>query len=54
MLGPGNEEAAHQALNEWPGGLQVGGGINDKNAAQWIAAGAEKVSGGGEAISWPM
>lgn len=54
MLGPSNEEAAHQALDEWPGGLQVGGGINDKNAAEWVAAGAEKVSGCSEAILWPM
>ena len=44
MLGSGNEEAAREALNAWPGGLQVGGGINDSNAKQWIDAGAEKVS----------
>ncbi|XWW97045.1 hypothetical protein V2A60_005025 [Cordyceps javanica] len=42
MLGPGNEEAARQAIGAWPNGLQVGGGINDKNAGEWIAAGAEK------------
>ncbi|TQV99558.1 phosphoribosylformimino-5-aminoimidazole carboxamide ribotide isomerase, variant 2 [Cordyceps javanica] len=42
MLGPGNEEAAKQAIGAWPNGLQVGGGINDKNAGEWIAAGAEK------------
>lgn len=45
MLGPGNEEAAKQAIGAWPNGLQVGGGINEKNAAEWIAAGAEKVRG---------
>lgn len=45
MLGPGNEEAAKQAIGAWPNGLQVGGGINDKNAAEWIEAGAEKVRG---------
>ncbi|KAK0711219.1 hypothetical protein B0H67DRAFT_493306 [Lasiosphaeris hirsuta] len=43
MLGPGNTEAAREALAAWPGGLQVGGGINDKNAQEWIDAGAEKV-----------
>jgi len=43
MLGPGNEEAAKEALAAWPGKLQVGGGITDKNVKQWIDAGAEKV-----------
>lgn len=43
MLGPGNTEAAREALVAWPGGLQVGGGIDDSNAAEWIAAGADKV-----------
>jgi phosphoribosylformimino-5-aminoimidazole carboxamide ribotide isomerase len=43
MLGPGNEEAAREALTEWPRGLQVGGGITDKNAKQWIEWGAERV-----------
>ncbi|EDN04888.1 1-(5-phosphoribosyl)-5-((5-phosphoribosylamino)methylideneamino) imidazole-4-carboxamide isomerase [Histoplasma mississippiense (nom. inval.)] len=42
MLGGGNEEAAREALAAWPGGLQVAGGINDKNARYWIEAGAEK------------
>jgi phosphoribosylformimino-5-aminoimidazole carboxamide ribotide isomerase len=44
MLGPGNEEAAREALAAWPGGLQVGGGITDQNAKQWIEWGAERVS----------
>jgi phosphoribosylformimino-5-aminoimidazole carboxamide ribotide isomerase len=44
MLGSGNEEAAKEALAEWRGGLQIGGGITDANAAQWIEWGAEKVS----------
>lgn len=44
MLGPGNANAAREALAEWPGGLQVGGGINDANAEDWIAAGADKVN----------
>jgi phosphoribosylformimino-5-aminoimidazole carboxamide ribotide isomerase len=43
MLGPGNEEAAKEALAEWPDGLQIGGGITDKNAKQWIDWGAERV-----------
>ncbi|KAL2752478.1 hypothetical protein ACRALDRAFT_1077738 [Sodiomyces alcalophilus JCM 7366] len=43
MLGPGNEDAAREALQTWPDGLQVGGGINDKNAKEWIEAGANKV-----------
>ena len=43
MLGPGNEDAAKEALAQWKGGLQVGGGITDKNAKQWIEWGAERV-----------
>lgn len=43
MLGPNNEDAAREALQTWPGGLQVGGGIGEGNAAGWIEAGAEKV-----------
>ena len=43
MLGPGNEEAAQEACQAWPRGLQVGGGITDQNAQQWIEWGAEKV-----------
>ncbi|RMZ70917.1 phosphoribosylformimino-5-aminoimidazole carboxamide ribotide isomerase [Pyrenophora seminiperda CCB06] len=43
MLGPGNDRAAQEALEAWPGGMQVGGGITDKNAAEWISRGAEKV-----------
>ena len=43
MLGPGNEAAAQEALSAWPGALQLGGGINDTNAKQWIEKGAEKV-----------
>ena len=44
MLGPGNDVAAREALQTWPGGLQVGGGIKDVNAKSWIEAGAEKVN----------
>ena len=43
-LGPGNEEAAEEALKTWSGGLQVAGGITDKNAQYWIDQGADKVS----------
>lgn len=43
MLGPNNEAAAEDALVAWPGALQVGGGINDKNAKCWIDRGADKV-----------
>jgi len=43
MLGPGNEEAARQALAAWPGGLQVGGGITAANAGDWLNAGASAV-----------
>ncbi len=43
MLGPGNTEVAREALAAWPGGLQVGGGINQENAIEWIDAGASHV-----------
>jgi len=42
-LGPGNDEAARQALAAYPGGLQVGGGINADNAVEWLEAGASHV-----------
>lgn len=43
QLGPGNQEAAQAALEAWPGGLQVGGGINLQNAVSWLEAGADAV-----------
>lgn len=43
MLGPGNETAAREALAVYPGGLQIGGGINADNAAGWLDAGASHV-----------
>lgn len=43
MLGPGNNEAAKSALQMYPNGLQVGGGINDTNALEWLEAGASHV-----------
>lgn len=42
-LGPGNEEAAREALSAWPGGLQIGGGVTLENACAWIKAGASHV-----------
>ncbi len=42
-LGPGNEEAAESALGAYPGGLQIGGGINPTNAAAWLEKGASHV-----------
>jgi len=43
MLGPGNEAQAREALGAYPGGLQVGGGINLENAPGWLEAGASHV-----------
>ena len=43
QLGRGNREAALEALKAYPGGLQVGGGINPENAAGWLEAGASHV-----------
>jgi len=42
-LGPGNEEAALAALRAYPGGLQMGGGVNPTNAARYLEAGASHV-----------
>ncbi len=43
QLGPGNGDAAREALAAYPGGLQIGGGIGPANAAEWIEAGASHV-----------
>lgn len=43
MLGPGNESAARAALRAYPGGLQIGGGVNLDNARGWLEAGASHV-----------
>lgn len=43
MLGPGNEQAALNALHTYPGGLQVGGGITAHNALRFLDAGASHV-----------
>jgi phosphoribosylformimino-5-aminoimidazole carboxamide ribotide isomerase len=42
-LGPGNETAAREALAAYPGGLQMGGGVNADNARGWLEAGASHV-----------
>lgn len=42
-LGPGNDDAARQALAAWPGGMQLGGGIHAGNAREWLDAGASHV-----------
>lgn len=43
MLGAGNETAARDALAAYPGGLQIGGGVNVSNARGWLEAGASHV-----------
>ncbi len=43
MLGGGNEEEAIRALQAYPGGLQIGGGINAGNAQHYLAQGASHV-----------
>lgn len=43
MLGSGNEAAALEALSAFPGGLQIGGGINAENARRYLNAGASHV-----------
>ena len=43
MLGPGNEDEACAAIATYPGGLQVGGGINAQNARNWLEGGASHV-----------
>ncbi|MGH7970987.1 MAG: phosphoribosylformimino-5-aminoimidazole carboxamide ribotide isomerase, partial [Limisphaerales bacterium] len=43
MLGPGNDAEARAALRAFPGGLQIGGGIDIENAGSWLAAGATHV-----------
>jgi len=43
QLGPGNESAARQALQAYPGGLQIGGGIRPENAVSYLDAGASHV-----------
>lgn len=42
-LGPGNHDAAVQALRTYPRGLQMGGGITPENANTYLDAGASHV-----------
>lgn len=42
-LGPGNEQAALTALEAYPGGLQLGGGVDADNAQTYLEAGASHV-----------
>lgn len=43
QLGPGNEAEARAALAAYPGGLQLGGGVNASNAQKWLEGGASHV-----------
>lgn len=43
MLGAGNDAEACAALAAYPGGLQIGGGVNATNARGWLDAGASHV-----------
>lgn len=43
MLGPGNEQAAQEALAAWPDGLQIGGGLDPDTAPGWLDRGAAAV-----------
>lgn len=43
QLGKGNEQAALDALAAWPGGMQLGGGVDIRNAVKWVEAGASQV-----------
>lgn len=40
MLGRGNTEAAKTALTAYPGGMQIGGGLDDCNGNEFLDAGA--------------
>ena len=42
-LGPGNDAAAARALEAYPKGLQIGGGIRADNAPRWLRLGASAV-----------
>ncbi len=43
LLGLGNDQQALGALQAYPGGLQIGGGVNADNARAWLEAGASHV-----------
>eukprot|EP00475_Leptophrys_vorax_P043325 TRINITY_DN8308_c0_g1_i1.p1 TRINITY_DN8308_c0_g1~~TRINITY_DN8308_c0_g1_i1.p1 ORF type:complete len:262 (+),score=69.89 TRINITY_DN8308_c0_g1_i1:105-890(+) len=40
---PENDATAKLALETWPGGLQIGGGVTAENARRWLDAGASHV-----------
>ncbi|MCI8514082.1 MAG: phosphoribosylformimino-5-aminoimidazole carboxamide ribotide isomerase [Lachnospiraceae bacterium] len=40
---PATKKQALAALRAYPGGLQVGGGVNDRTAGEYLAAGASRV-----------
>ncbi len=42
-LGPGNDDAAISALNAFPGGMHMGGGVTPENAKKFLDAGASHV-----------
>jgi phosphoribosylformimino-5-aminoimidazole carboxamide ribotide isomerase len=42
-LGPGNHDAAMDALRAYPGGLHMGGGVTPENAQSYLDAGASHV-----------
>ncbi len=42
-LGQGNDDAAREALEAFPGGLHIGGGITADNAEAWLNHGASHV-----------
>jgi len=42
-LSPGNREAALSAFREFPGGMQMGGGITPDNAEEYLNSGASHV-----------
>lgn len=42
-LGPGNDEAAEEALAAWPQGMQLGGGITADNSGKWLDKGASEL-----------
>ena len=43
MLGPDNKAAAIEAIQSYPKGFQLGGGISHENAMEWIEEGASHI-----------
>lgn len=43
MLGPGNRDEAIKALHAFPGGMQIGGGLNDENYKEYLDEGASHI-----------